>query len=283
MLSGIPYFPLDVRMDDKFRLIEAEFGITGFGVIVKILQQIYGMEGYYIEWTEEVALLFSRDIGMGVGAVSEIVAASIRRGIFHKELYEKYGVLTSKGIQQRYFEAVKRRKTVAVKDHLLLVSVTQTPENVNIKRKNGCNSFKNADIFKQRKEEENKGKERRGEERNAQALHNGSIAHAIQIYESNMGSINTTSSVMSSIGDWCEKAGSELVIACIEDVAKGGKKPWSYIEKRLMDWYGQGLKTKGDVEAYLSSSYRSTQTTKGAQARNFSQRSTQPGDLFEVF
>ena len=27
MNSGIPYFPLDVHLDDKFELIEAEFGL----------------------------------------------------------------------------------------------------------------------------------------------------------------------------------------------------------------------------------------------------------------
>ena len=30
--SGIDYFPLDVILDEKFELIEAEYGLTGFGV-----------------------------------------------------------------------------------------------------------------------------------------------------------------------------------------------------------------------------------------------------------
>lgn len=36
MKSGIDYFPLDVSLDDKFELIEAEFGLTGFAVVVKL-------------------------------------------------------------------------------------------------------------------------------------------------------------------------------------------------------------------------------------------------------
>ena len=40
--SGIDYFPLDVSMDAKMELIEAEFGLTGFGVVVHLLQEIYG-------------------------------------------------------------------------------------------------------------------------------------------------------------------------------------------------------------------------------------------------
>ena len=113
--SGLEYFPLDVVLDDKFELIEAEFGLTGFAVIVKLFQKIYGGQGYYCEWTNEVALLFAKRIGLGGSVVSEIVAASIKRGIFSQELYDKYNILTSPGIQERYFDAVIRRKKVEVK------------------------------------------------------------------------------------------------------------------------------------------------------------------------
>ena len=112
MKSGLDYFPLDVYLDDGFKLIEAEFGLTGFAVVVKLYQKIYGGFGYYCEWTNEVALLFSRECGVGGNVVSEILAASIKRGIFDKTLYDKYQILTSAGIQKRYFDAVSRRKKV---------------------------------------------------------------------------------------------------------------------------------------------------------------------------
>ena len=47
MQSGIQFFPLDVNTDTKLALIECEFGIKGFAVIVKLWQKIYGEEGYY--------------------------------------------------------------------------------------------------------------------------------------------------------------------------------------------------------------------------------------------
>lgn len=154
--SGIPYFPLDVKLDSKFELIEAEFGLTGFGVVVKLFQEIYGQDGYYIEWTNEVALLFSKRIGLGGSVVSEIVSAAIRRGIFDRDLFEKYSVLTSKGIQQRYFEAVSRRKQIKVKDEYLLVKVAQICKNVDIQRENVSIFQKNENISEQRKEEKRK-------------------------------------------------------------------------------------------------------------------------------
>ena len=151
--SGIDYFPLDVTLNAKFELIEAEFGLTGFGVVVHLLQEIYGKAGYYIEWTEEVALLFARKVGLGGSVVSEIIEASIRRGMFDKEKYDKYHVLTSKGIQERYFEAVSRRKTLEVDYNILLVDVAQILPNVYISAKNVNIFSKNADIERQSKVE----------------------------------------------------------------------------------------------------------------------------------
>lgn len=154
--SGIDYFPLDVTLNAKFELIEAEFGLTGFGVVVHLLQEIYGKSGYYIEWTEEVALLFARKVGLGGSVVSEIIEASIRRGMFDKEKYDKYHVLTSKGIQERYFEAVSRRKTLEVDYNILLVDVAQILPNVYISAKNVNILSKNADIERQSKVEKSR-------------------------------------------------------------------------------------------------------------------------------
>ena len=154
--SGIDFFPLDVCLDKKFELIEAEYGLTGFGVIVHLLQEIYGKEGYYIEWAEEVALLFARRCGLGGGVVSEIIEASIRRGMFDKEIYDKYHVLTSRGIQKRYFEAVSRRKSLEVDYNILLVECAQFCPNVNISSRNVNIFSKNADIQRHSRVEESR-------------------------------------------------------------------------------------------------------------------------------
>lgn len=164
MKSGIDYFPLDVALDEKFELIEAEFGLTGFGVVVKLLQKIYGGQGYYVEWTNEVALLFAKRVGLGGGVVSEIVEASVKRGIFDKTLYDKYHILTSKGIQKRYFEAVGRRKSVEVEVAYLLVNATDFSKNASIAVKNVDIFPKNVDIPQQSKVEESRVEKSRGKE-----------------------------------------------------------------------------------------------------------------------
>jgi hypothetical protein len=50
-----------------------------------------------------------------------VVSFLAKEGFFDHELYEKYHILTSRGIQKRYFEIVKRRdKVVVIKQFLLL-------------------------------------------------------------------------------------------------------------------------------------------------------------------
>jgi len=159
--EGLDYFSLDCVLDDKFRLIEAEFGITGFAVVVKILQLIYGGNGYYREWTNEVALLFAADNRLGGSVVSEIVTVSIKRGVFDANLFEKYGILTSHGIQMRYLEAAKRRKELKLIKQYLLVNADEIEINVNIKPIYVDINPVNDDINPQRKGEESKGKQRR--------------------------------------------------------------------------------------------------------------------------
>lgn len=130
--TGMDYFPLVCNVDDKIKLIQAEFGLTGFALVVKLFQKIYGERGYYCEWTRDVALLFSQENGLGYSVVSEIVNATVRRGIFDKDKFEKYGILTSRRIQQTYYDACQRRKNIFFNSDYLLISVTPKNESDSI-------------------------------------------------------------------------------------------------------------------------------------------------------
>ena len=164
--QGLDYFPLDTVLDDKFKLIEAEFGLTGFAVVVKLFQKIYGGFGYYCELQSEVALLFGRELGLGGNVVSEIVSASVKRGIFDRDLYLKYHILTSAGIQKRYFEAVSRRANVTVKKEYLLVECSSKNINVGTNPVNVCNNPVNADRNPTKESKVNKSKKENIKEKN---------------------------------------------------------------------------------------------------------------------
>lgn len=130
---GLDYFELDCHMDDKVRLIQAEYGLKGFAVFVRLLQEIYGGYGYYCEWTQDRELLFASENGLNGGSqklLGDIVAACIRRNIFSERLFKEYGILTSSGVQKQYLKATVKREVVELKKEYLLISVPINRKNV---------------------------------------------------------------------------------------------------------------------------------------------------------
>src|SRR5690606_20924195 len=107
---------------------------TGFAVVIKLLMRIY-KEGYYYDWTEMEQLLFSRRVNVDINVLNDIVNDCIKYGLFDQKLYEKYKILTSHGIQERYFEASKRRKNVTVVNQYMLINDSKIV-NANINRVN---------------------------------------------------------------------------------------------------------------------------------------------------
>lgn len=247
MAEGIPYFPLDVYVDDKIRLIEAEFGLKGFAVIVKLYQKIYGGFGYYCEWTNDVGLLFSQDVGEGYSSVSEIVSAAIRRGIFDNDLYEKYNILTSQGVQKRYFSAVSRRKQINVKSEYLLINVEQFSKNVNISSENVSRNTKNAYNFEQSKEKKNKvNKSRVNESKVKTDDEVPTSAAVLQAYEKYIGIV--TPLVADDIDDFLSKGVEPgLMIRIIEYACERNARNRQYIQQAILNNLNDGILT---LDAY---------------------------------
>ena len=114
--TGLSYFPLDIDFDydDKFQMISAKYKAEGCWIVIIVLSKIYDDLGYYYQWSEKEQLLTSRRVNSDLTTVINVITDAINYGIFDKNKYEKYGVLTSNGIQKRYFEATKKRKYLSV-------------------------------------------------------------------------------------------------------------------------------------------------------------------------
>lgn len=143
--KGLDYFPIDIDWKKgAMEYLYCMYGILGVAVIKLSLEpRIYGGEGYYVEYNERSSLIFSNEFGDQLSVIDvrdkkrsevydEIVQTAIEYGIFDKEMYRKYGILTSLDIQERYVRAKEKSQRVEMDGRYLLLSDVKIPKNVEI-------------------------------------------------------------------------------------------------------------------------------------------------------
>lgn len=137
--QGLDYFPLDSQFlsDIKVRKIMRAQGANAISVLISLLCNIYKDEGYYIRRDDDVSFLIADEVGVKEEYVNEVIDKAIQVGFFDENMYEKFHILTSNGIQKRFLEATDRRKeTVFNEDFRINVSnnkinVSNNPVNDN--------------------------------------------------------------------------------------------------------------------------------------------------------
>lgn len=109
--KGLDYFTHDVACSNEraIRYIESKYGLIGYAIYFKILEKIYGEEGYFIHWKPVDECIYSAEWGVDVEFIRNLLSDFFEIGLFTKWIYEANQVLTSSGIQARYHEAAKKR------------------------------------------------------------------------------------------------------------------------------------------------------------------------------
>ena len=127
--AGLEYFPLDVDIDsdERVEFILAKHGFQAFGILIKLLMEIY-RQGYYIAWTERQRYVFAKRVNVDSMYTETVVSAYINEGIFDKNLFDQYGILTSHGVQARYLQASGRRVTVEMIEQFCLLDTKELPK-----------------------------------------------------------------------------------------------------------------------------------------------------------
>lgn len=143
--KGLDYFPFDIDWKKgALEYLYCMYGILGVAVIKLSLEpRIYGGEGYFVEYNERSSLIFSNEFGDQLSVIDtrdkkrpeiydEIVRSAIEYGIFDKEMYKKYGILTSADIQETYVRAKEKSQRVEMESRYLLLSDVKIPKNVEL-------------------------------------------------------------------------------------------------------------------------------------------------------
>lgn len=118
---SVDIFSNDTKID---MLIDAQ-GWSGFGIYFYLCQMAFGNEGYFYEWGYALCATTARKMGGGIGSgtVKETVDYCLQIGLFDKRLFDRWGVLTSRGIQKSYVIVLRsknRKGTQLIDDFFLL-------------------------------------------------------------------------------------------------------------------------------------------------------------------
>lgn len=174
--KGLDYFSVVTKFSDSVKLCAYEAGGISICVLIELWQKIYENHGYYIEFTDDHKMMF---INSSMAKISndefdKIMSVFFKRGVFDKEMFEKYQILTSDSIQERYFEAcnvTKRANVLIYREYLLIKIDEKYKNNLIIENKLGVNTDKlgvNTDLININSEEstQSKVKESKGKENN---------------------------------------------------------------------------------------------------------------------
>jgi len=271
--QGLEYFPLDVDIDqdDKVYLIEAKHGLIGFALIIRLLMKIY-KNGYYLPWSEKETFILAKQTSVDVNTINNVVNDCINYGLFDKNLYEKYQILTSRGIQKRYFEACTRRKKVVVVREYLLIDlggysniVFADINGINVSNNpvNDCNN-------PQSKVKESKVKkstppppisspssidvnvdinvDENTEEEEAAAGAAAANCNPYRFYEENFGTLSPH--IAERIEKLEEAIGSEMVVEAMKEAVANRARGIKYVEAIVDRWLANNIRSPAALKSF---------------------------------
>lgn len=248
--QGIDYFPFDVDFfsDKKVKVVKARYGCDGMIVFIYLLCQIYE-NGYYIKLDEDYEYIISDELKMEPEKIGQIINFLCGRSLFENKLFVEDKVLTSRGIQARFQEAIKKRgakRSIGVDAEIWLLSKNETESYIEITRfqsfseNNPSKSEKNPSFSQ---EEVHKEKRKKKE---SKVNKNKELSVVVSSYEKNISSISPI--VSEKIEEWLKDVDSSLILYAIEQAVLKNKKSWSYINGVINNCYKSGKKTRADAE-----------------------------------
>ncbi len=254
--KGLDYFPLDVDFlsDLKVRRIIKACGKEAVHILVALLANIYRDEGYYVLWDDDLAFLVADEVGTKEGTVEELVRKAVQVKFFDKDIFDKYSVLTSKGIQNRYILATKERKKVELEFKYLLTNEVNR-SNISI---NGRGNPVNQGNNQQSKVKESKEKEIKED---ATAGESASLETFQKLWLfPNVVQVEDLLNLVNIYGD--ELVEAAIKLAGSKDVPKN--RAISFLTASLQEWADANVKTIDQAREY--------QRTRGAKKQGYNQK-----------
>lgn len=175
--------------------------------------------------------LIADELGVSEGAVTATVDKAVQVDFFNANMFERYSVLTSTGIQTRFFEAARRRSVARYDARFLLINVSVYKNAVSVD-KNPVNVVNN---------QQRKVKESRVKERKVDVVKDAPTApyEAFRIYANNIHPVSSEIE-KDRLLDLIDHYGDEWVCKAIERAVMRNKRNLGYIIGILRRWDSEG-------------------------------------------
>lgn len=116
---GMDYLGWPVAMfdnDERMDMLLDTHGWKGFGIYFFLCQRAAGSGGYYYKWSYASCASTARKMGGGIGSetVREVVKYCLQIGLFDEGLFDRWGILTSRDIQERFWPVLSTRRVKVV-------------------------------------------------------------------------------------------------------------------------------------------------------------------------
>ena len=115
--EGLSFFPTEVSIfsDIKVRKLIKYRGNDGFVVYFYILTLIY-RDGYYLKFDNDLYFIISEATLCEESKVKDVLDYCFSIDLFNKELFDTQKIITSQGIQKRFYKIctlIKRKKGIS--------------------------------------------------------------------------------------------------------------------------------------------------------------------------
>ena len=275
-IKKLSYFPMDTQFfeNEKIEMLMANFGFEASGVYIKLLCKIY-TNGYYMRWNETICKVFTYSLHSRFNSkkVQQIIDFLVEFNFFNKKLFLEHQILTSKGIQERFFEIISRRKNFVCENvEYLLVPIpkrfSESKNGSKMQQSSPLNDEKcnisvdstgeNVDISKQSKVKESKVKESIVKESKVKNLYSSSSSSACACAREANGVIVSEEEIKkpNSFSENCKKWNAELMkdeewlSSVVRSSGKGS--PVLRLLPEIMDYFEQHIVSIGETGSMLN-------------------------------
>lgn len=260
---SVDIFDGDTKVD---KLLDAQ-GWVGFGIYFYLCQMAYKFDGYFYRWAYDDSASTARRMGGGVGSgtVEETVRYCLQIGLFDKGLFDRVGILTSKGIQRRFLAAIQGRRVKSVIADYWLLDDSES-DGLDKCAKNDCLQTANVHLqetntdlqdtyFPKSRVEESIVKESKGDittsslsARENPIQTNPAIAEVVSDF---MDRINpmAPASCLQELANYATALGPEVCKRAFDIALAEKKTTWSYIRAILRNCTAKGIKCLADWDA----------------------------------